>query len=468
MSITTHTVRVTVRIHIGSYRKELDLSLPAVAAVGELLDEVIDFAGAPKITRPWRISTVAGRRIDPTVPLEHTALADGSILIVSPEEHAAAPVIRGAAEALADDKLQAGARGIPVTWAVTGVVLFAACLNALVPLPVALCGAAAAALGIGVWCRRGTNPTALSVTALVTGTLAAATWVAGSTTAPLSLVLLAAAIAAGLVLFFGHLARLHGPRTTAAALTNVAMAGTGALGACFPGPGSHATAPATAAAGAVVAAAVIAVTIAPGLTARAAGLRVPQLPTAGEDLAVADGPPDDAGVQADRAQKLYAGLALGLALSVTPAALALALTGSGGSFSSLFGSHAEGAGFAQALLAVAAASFALHAARHRQPLAEWALTALTVSTASAVCVSAWARWAPWTDTGRSTHPWAMLAVAAVIALSILTAPLWAGAVPRLEPTTVRWVERAESLAIAACLPLAAHLVGLFVLIRGLG
>ena len=38
----------------------------------------------------------------------------------------------------------------------------------------------------------------------------------------------------------------------------------------------------------------------------------------------------------------------------------------------------------------------------------------------------------------------------------------------LEPTTIVWFERAEALALAACLPLAAHLAGLFDLIRGLG
>ncbi|HHU68445.1 MAG TPA: hypothetical protein GXZ33_11505 [Corynebacterium sp.] len=50
----------------------------------------------------------------------------------------------------------------------------------------------------------------------------------------------------------------------------------------------------------------------------------------------------------------------------------------------------------------------------------------------------------------------------------LTAPLWVPRVPEVEPTTVVWWERAESLALAASLPLAAHLAGLFVLIRGLG
>ncbi|WCZ31836.1 hypothetical protein CMASS_01885 [Corynebacterium massiliense DSM 45435] len=487
MAVATHTIRATVRIHVGTYRKELDLSLPATSSVGECVDEIIDFTGAPRITRPWRVSTAAGRRIDPTVAVRDTALVDGSVVVLSPEEHAPAPVIRGAAEALATDAAEAAPRGIPVTWSVIGAMCAAAVIHAAAPLPVALVAVGALTGAIGVWCRRRIDPTPLSIVATVAMVLAAAYWVADDVAPSLSLVCAAMALAGGFALFLGHLARLHGPRTTAAVLTCVVMAALAALGALMPGPTSAlgtTRAPATASASMVLAAALITVTIAPGLTSRAAGLKVPQLPTAGEDLGVADTPPDDAGDNAARALKLYSGVTLGLTFACLPACAALAFAGSGVRFplgwaglpgdsvEPLVGTHADGAGFAQALLYIISGAMALHAARHREPVAEWALNALTASAAGAACLAAWVRWAEWPAGAGSSagteHPWVMLAVAAILAVCALTVPLWAHAVPSLEPTTVRWAERAESLAVAACLPLAAHLLGLFVLLRGLG
>lgn len=54
------------------------------------------------------------------------------------------------------------------------------------------------------------------------------------------------------------------------------------------------------------------------------------------------------------------------------------------------------------------------------------------------------------------------------ALLIIVGPVWVPKVQDLEPTTMVWLERAESLAVAACLPLALQVIGVFAMIRGLG
>ena len=98
---TAHHLRLTVRIHAGTFHKEADVALPLSSSVGELLAEITDLVDAPTISEPWRASTASGRAIDLTAPLAATALTEGSILVISPRERRPAPVIRDAAESLA-------------------------------------------------------------------------------------------------------------------------------------------------------------------------------------------------------------------------------------------------------------------------------------------------------------------------------------------------------------------------------
>src|SRR5699024_9434793 len=121
----------------------------------------------------------------------------------------------------------------------------------------------------------------------------------------------------------------------------------------------------------------------------------------------------------------------------------------------LVGVH--GGGFAQALCVSVAGAVLLHAARHRQAVAAWSWLAVGLTAGVGAAVAA-------------AHPGHPVQRAAALrgAAAGLSAPVWASRVPDLAPPAVVWWERTESLALAAALPLAAHLAGLFLLIRGLG
>ena len=130
----------------------------------------------------------------------------------------------------------------------------------------------------------------------------------------------------------------------------------------------------------------------------------------------------------------------------------------------LFGAEHTGVWFVQALCVTTAGAVVLHAARHGRALASWALMLLAMTACLATCLCATHAVA---NSGLA-EAWAPILVACLVLLAMLSAPLWASKVAGLEPTTIAWFERIESLAIAASLPLAAHLAGVFVLIRGLG
>ena len=167
----------------------------------------------------------------------------------------------------------------------------------------------------------------------------------------------------------------------------------------------------------------------------------------------------------------------GLALCLIPALISLSLTGSGPALAPtsgapdslaeyvavLFGVEHTGAGFVQALCVTTAGAVVMHAARHGRALASWALMLLAMTACLATCLCATHAVA---NSGLA-DAWAPILVACLVLLAMLSAPLWAPKVAGLEPTTIAWFERIESLAIAASLPLAAHLAGVFVLIRGL-
>ncbi|NMB22302.1 MAG: type VII secretion integral membrane protein EccD, partial [Corynebacterium sp.] len=100
-----NVLRVSVRIDLTVGNKPFamaDLSLPAWSSLAEILEEVLDLTGAPTISRPWVARTATGIPIDPGIPLSHTQLEQGGVLVLSPERDLPAPVIRDAAEALVE------------------------------------------------------------------------------------------------------------------------------------------------------------------------------------------------------------------------------------------------------------------------------------------------------------------------------------------------------------------------------
>lgn len=185
------------------------------------------------------------------------------------------------------------------------------------------------------------------------------------------------------------------------------------------------------------------VSFGPGVAAKAAGLHVPALPTAGQDLTISDAAQPDVQHRARRAGRLTDGMAVGAALIAVPAAL---LTGWHGGL------------WPQLLCVTVAGAVLMHAARHRSPAPGWSLAVIGLSACAGTALAA---------VRGEQHP-ATVALAAAAALAALTAVLWAPRVRELEPTTMAWWERAEFLAVLACLPLAVHVTGLFGVIRGLG
>lgn len=434
-------LRLTVRVHVGRFHCEVDLAVPAASNLAEIMDEVLALTGAPRISRPWQAGTAAGQPVDQTIALRETGLDHGAVLILTPTGTRGHPVVRDAAESLVETTTATSVTGLTALSSSIGVLAVAAWLLSS-PLrsglgeAVLLTAAAVTGLAVLAWHR---NLTAL---ALPTIGLSAAAGVAAvlSGVAPdpenLAWALAAGTATAATTLLITGLLRVTGPRVTTTIATLLLLIGVaaGALAA---------TRTVTGTAAGLVAAIVLIMLFAPSTATGLAGLKVPALPSAGQDLNVADRPDPDIDVRAGRAVAIHEGILLGAGLVLIPAVLLVAV---------------EGGGYALGLCAAAAGSVLLHAARHRSPVATWALFSGGVTAVLGAVLAA--------GLG-SGHP-AQLIPAGLIAAATLTAPLWAGRIPHLEPTTLVWLERVESVAIIATIPLAAQLMGVFEAIRGLG
>lgn len=113
-------------------------------------------------------------------------------------------------------------------------------------------------------------------------------------------------------------------------------------------------------------------------------------------------------------------------------------------------------GWASSFLCFAfSAAVLLHSARCQSQLSTWSLIVLGCVSAVAFCLaSAGLNWWFWV-------------FAAIISLGFAATPLWVEKLSNLQPTTMVWIERLESLAIAAVIPLACQLLGVFGMLRGL-
>lgn len=478
---TAHHLRLTIRIHADSFHKEADVALPLSSSLGELMAELTDLVDAPAIASPWRASTASGRTIDLTAPLAATPLAEGSILVLTPREERPAPVIRDAAESLAAQSHDDTTSAIPIVWAWAGLAAAFAVAWVLSLPTVACSGLAIAAFVLALWTR------ALSLVMLTLAAGAASGWALISPAladAPYAALTTSATLLAALLAC--HLTRLSTVRITSGALTIAGLVLIAAVSYLLPGLSGNSgigTSHGTAAAAGAVIAGVIMLATAPALTIATAGLKVPQLPTAGQDLAVSDELQPDVDDRATRAGYAYEGICCAIALCLIPALIALSFTGAGtlvatdgtvddaGSAATigsriavLFGTGLTGLGFVQALCVSVAGTVVMHAARHGRVLASWALMLVAMVACLTACLCAVHAIAADGLAGA----WAPTVVAALLLTAMLSAPLWTAKMSEVEPTTIAWFERIESLTIAACLPLAAHLAGIFELIRGLG
>ncbi|QPK79587.1 type VII secretion integral membrane protein EccD [Corynebacterium lizhenjunii] len=459
---SAQSVRVTIRALAGHFRKELDVSLPVDSTLDEVLDEVTDLMNAPFLSTPWRACTAAGRPLDHTIPLGTTALVDGSLVLLRPQSPVPAPVVRDGAEALAAHDAARATNGLPTAWSLVGLGLLAMLTTALLlrlsPLPGHACLAIALActgvIGLSLLLF---SPTRGS-TSLAAATVLALAGAAGCAVGAANLGLCAAAACAAVVVTgLGVLkvasARLLGASATAVVLALCAAGGSflSGIAASGPLPGpleglEYLQASGIAGAAIAILGATLVVMWGPSLCTQAAGIRVPQLPSAGEKVTetTADLLQPDAPARAERARGLYEGALLSASMALLPACVAVAQVDS----------HA---GYATALCATAGGAVILHAARQATALSTWALMAGAGSAVLGLVLIAL----------RHEH-WIFSAIAGVALLLALTACLWAPRVARLEPTTVVWLERAEAMSIVALTPLALHLAGVFMLIRGLG
>lgn len=407
---TEHVLRLCVRVHTGGFHRETDLSVPVSSSVADIAEEVAWLVGAPHPQTPWRATTAAGAPVPSEEPLGAVGPPDGGVLVLAPGHPSPRPVPRDAAEALADAALAGRAHpgGLAQTTAATGVVMLAVLVAHAAPAWLVAAVAGAACLVLLAWRRE------LTLAAVALPPLCG-------------------------------VAALRPHRPGAGCLA----AGVVMLVVCAFATGAGALAGATGAATVAVAVALACGWAAPAIAQTAAGLSVPRLPTAGEEVTLADVEVPDAAARAERARRVHAGVVCGAAAVAVVALPWLAWTTRGSSL----------AWFALAFALCVAAACGLHALRHADPVALWAN--LAVALAGLVAAAPAATGVP------GAVPMA-LGITGTVAAAALSAPLWAGKLSDPEPTTLVWWERAESTALAAAVPLAVHLAGVFTWLRGLG
>lgn len=428
-----HIVRVTMRVSVAGFHRDIDVTLPTSSTFAEVLPELARLVDLPEIHRPWEVSTVGGAPLDMHTPLYQLKLFDGSAVALRPQEHVAPPVVRDAADALREVGHTARQlRGLDIAATYAGLVALFMCagvfftpaqalaVTGLVALCVAVVGASRAVYFAVPCCFA----------------LCAGLWVAGPDPqgADVAYGVFAAAAAAALAAGAGMGMRLFGAAEAAFVCAVCAMVSCGALGVWLPA--------ALAPAALTLLAAVLLVMATPGTATRVAGLAVPRVPTAGEEFDRADAYQLDVDARSRSAASVAAALSVAVTVCALPALARIALAGGVWPF---------------ALCVCLAGALVVHASRHHWAVPRACLTAVALAAVVAAAVSA-AR--------GEVHP-AVMVIAMAVSLGAATAVVWAQRVGDLEPTTVVWFERAEAAAIIAFFPLAVHLTGLFDLIRGL-
>lgn len=444
MSMNT-VVHLTVRLEApGTHRRQVDLVLPAHSSVAECLGEVLPMLKAPVISVPWQPSTPAGTPLSATAPLATLPLTHGDILVLRPHVEPPVPTVIDAAEALVNVPMPHPASHLSaaaMAAGLAGLLWWAATLQYLSWLAFAA-GALVCVIMLAVSVRASTGSPYARVV-LASGTpipagLAAWNYITEHDTSP------AAVITGGLTALAAMACACVAVQVVSlcSARINACWGALLLVGACAVG--AYGVAPADArvagAAAACVGVALVGLLAVPTLSVHLAGCSVPRLPSAGQDFAVADHipPAEQAQASAHRAVLLHDGAVLGLSIA-----------GSAGIAGACVSCDADMAPYVAALCVAASAAVGFHAIRHRSPWATWSLWAWALM--SLVCSVA-------------TVPIVGLLLVSGCASSVL----WAHLAPSLNPSAISWLERIEALAIAVAFPLAAHIAGVFVAIRGLG
>ncbi|ALC05050.1 hypothetical protein CDES_02985 [Corynebacterium deserti GIMN1.010] len=447
-------LRVSVRIDltVGDMPVAVaDLALPAGSSIAEILDEILELTGAPHISRPWVARTAAGAPIDSGLPLSATQVAQGDVIVLSPQRELPAPIIRDVAEALVEHSADHRAGHLLELMTCAGIVGISTLLFS--PLAAEINVAARLAMLLGIcallllWLPTHRTPvlsSALPIALSIGASVASAVFVSTSTgdsSHAVSWILLSVSgtllVACGVVHLVFRPALLGTATLVTIALHLLVLAGTSALWdrhvlEDFSGPASV-----------TIAVSTIGLSLAPKLAAQLAGVRVPTLPTAGQDLSVSDAPLPEPEKRIKKTKTLFDAQMLGHATVCAP--LLLLSTSPGTWVSILFAA------------CVAIASL-LHANRHQVAIPVWSL--MVVAALGSVSMIVSAAFSP------NPSP-AWIIFSALVALVLATVGVWVAKIPPLEPTTIVWLERLETLCLAASLPLALHVLDVFGMLRGL-
>ncbi|MDO4928811.1 MAG: type VII secretion integral membrane protein EccD [Corynebacterium sp.] len=466
-------------------RFAIDVSVPGHAPLISMLPEILHLAyedqpGFQHHDIRWQALTLAGSVLDLDVPLSQLGMVHGSTILLRPYRSVPAPVIRDAAEALA----QVAAESTPPasTTQFTSMVGIWGCWLALLLSPweiptlltfavlVTAAGTAyiirpytgyllttqfATIVGVALTILQPHEPTALlsthtrpyfqaAIHALSTHshqdllTMGNA-WFAAS----LSLVA-TTGICIGLASWRQHSFQ---PFVRTCTMSSIISLGCLLMSAAFPLARNLGYQPieALSALGiiAVLWASLVTVCSAP-IATKIAQVPVIRLPSAGQDLEVSDdiADPQTMHQAAQRATAVLEGILCGtagcIAVGTSLWILASPRITTGISFVCL----------------LCAGTLLLHAHRHHRGIAVWSLWLATL-----FCILAFA------ITG-ATHP-ALLIIGLLVCTACATAPWWSRFLKNMAPTTMVWFERLECACLAIILPLGCYLLDLFTLIRGL-
>ncbi|BAU94976.1 hypothetical protein N24_0714 [Corynebacterium suranareeae] len=448
----SNALRVSIRIDLAvgdTPAAVADMSLPAGSSIADILDEVLELTQAPRISRPWVAHTAAGSPIDCGIPLSQTQVEQGSVVVLSPERDLEAPVVRDVAEALVELSSEHRNGYLVELMTFAGLCGSAVLLSSPAASGIALPGrigifAALCALLL-LFLPGSRTPllrNILPILIIVGAGVAVALLVAGSGDAgswSWTWILLSSSCAVLVACLVVHVV-YHPPLLLIATLATagICLFTLGSITALWD---KNATEDFSGPAATTVTLATIGICFAPKIAASLAGLRVPTLPTAGEDLSVSDLTMTNPDIKIHKTKTLFDAQILGITVISGP--LILLVTTPATWTSTIF------------CLCIAVATL-LHANRHQAAVPTWSL--MTLSALSFIALTC--------SVARS-HSIVTLIGAVVIMAVLITVALWISTIPTLEPTTIVWLERLESLCLAVSLPLALHLLDVFGMLRAL-
>lgn len=289
---TDNAFRLTVRLVVDLNEPPLatiDLALPASSTLAEMLDEILELAHAPRISKPWSARTAVGQQIDPTIPLALTQISQGSVLVLTPEQRIPDPVVRDATKAVVETGDEHSYRGAVTCFCGFGilgiaVLLTSPLLNSL-HLSIKLAVLAGLALILLVWLPRAKILLRCIIPVLICLLLAFSTGLYingdGSTVAISIVCGACAGIVAMIILHLVFHPVLLSTATTIVVLSCFLLFGI--TGICTKNQFIGAAA--------FTAACILLLnSFSPLISARVAGLSVPKLPSAGQDLKISDTP----------------------------------------------------------------------------------------------------------------------------------------------------------------------------------